>query len=283
VAFTWLGIYFLAFLPVIAWEAIALSGLVPERIAGPVLAITVAALALYGFLNAQRLRTIATDVPAPAALLGKRIAQISDVHVGSRQPGFLARVVRHVNAERPDLVMITGDLIDFRNIGEDELAPLSALDAPAWFCTGNHERYVDLDEICARLTRLGVRVLRNEAVDLGDIQIAGIDDAESRDQVAEHLPAIEALPDRFRILLYHRPDGAEAAARWGAHLMLCGHTHAGQIFPFNYLVRRVFARLRGDYRIGDMLLHVSTGTGKWGPVLRIGSASEVGLFTLTSA
>jgi predicted MPP superfamily phosphohydrolase len=65
--------------------------------------------------------------------------------------------------------------------------------------------------------------------------------------------------------------------------MLCGHTHAGQIFPFNYLVRRVFARLRGDYRIGDMLLHVSTGTGTWGPVLRIGSASEVGLFTLTSA
>ena len=97
-----------------------------------------------------------------------------------------------------------------------------------------------------------------------------------RSQLSQLTPA----PDQFRVLLYHRPDGAEDAARWGAHLMLCGHTHHGQIVPFNWLVKRVFPRIRGAYQVGEMLLYVSPGTGTWGPTLRLGSRSEIGIIEL---
>ena len=213
-------------------------------------------------------------------LSNRRIAQISDVHVGSRSGRLLKRIVRKVNAARPDLVVITGDLIDFRNISEQELASLQHLLAPAFFVIGNHERYVDTDAICARLTRLNIRVLRNESLDLGDIQLVGIDDAESKTQVRNVLPRMSAQPDRYKVVLYHRPDGAEDAARWGANLMMCGHTHHGQIVPFNFVVRRVFPKISGLYQVDGLQLYVSPGTGTWGPILRLGSRSEIGIMEL---
>ena len=105
--------------------------------------------------------------------------------------------------------------------------------------------------------------------------------ADARNQVAREISRLEPLPDRYRVLLYHRPDGAEDAASWGAHLMLCGHTHNGQIVPFNYVVRRVFERICGRYEIDGLVLYVSPGTGTWGPVLRLGSRSEIGMIHLT--
>jgi predicted MPP superfamily phosphohydrolase len=155
------------------------------------------------------------------------------------------------------------------------------LQASATFIIGNHERYVDVEEICQRLRNLDIRVLRNDSVLVGDgLQIIGIDDADARNQVAKRIPAIEPAPDRYRILMYHRPDGAEDAADWGAHLMLCGHTHNGQILPFNFLVRRIFPRILGRYQIRDMVLYVSPGTGTWGPVLRLGSRCEISMICL---
>ncbi|MFB3105280.1 MAG: metallophosphoesterase, partial [Pseudomonadales bacterium] len=185
-----------------------------------------------------------------------------------------------VNQLSADYVFITGDLIDGRNISEQELSVLANLKAPTYFIIGNHERYVDLEAICTRLGNLGVLVLRNESHTLGDIQLVGIDDAEARTQVSAVLTTIEPLPDKFRILLYHRPDGVRDAAAWGAHLMLCGHTHSGQIFPVNYLVKRFFPQFRGTYQEKDLLLYISPGTGTWGPVLRLGSRSEISMIRL---
>jgi len=283
-ALTWLGICFLAFTIVICWEL--LHWLIPldPNSWGLLLLGTIVLLAGYASFNAQRLVDVDINIPlsadAPAALRGKRLAQISDVHIGSRQPGFLRRVVRRVNKSAPDLVLITGDLIDFRNVSEAELASLGTLTAPAYFIIGNHERYVDLEDICSRLRNLSITVLRNDSVITGDLQLIGIDDADARDQVARHLPAITAEPGKYRILLYHRPDGAEAAAAWGAHLMLCGHTHNGQILPFNLLVRRIFPRILGRYQIDQLILYVSPGTGTWGPVLRLGSRCEISMICL---
>jgi predicted MPP superfamily phosphohydrolase len=189
-------------------------------------------------------------------------------------------LVRHVNRENPDHILITGDLVDFENISSTELGALADLKAPAWFIIGNHERYVDLEAICERLRGLGITVIRNSTVNIGEIQLIGIDDAEPKTQVGNVLKNMEAEPDAFRILLYHRPDGAEDAAAWGAHLMLCGHTHNGQIVPFNFIVRRVFPRIQGLFDVHGMHLYVSPGTGTWGPVLRLGSRSEIGMITL---
>lgn len=277
---TWLGICFMAFLLVLGFEAVHWLLPFADRTWGLILAGCLTGLTLYAFAGAQRLHVRELTVAAPEPLAGVRLAQISDVHVGSRSGRFLRRVVARVNAARPDYVLITGDLIDFEDISEEEIGSLAELEAPAYFIIGNHERYVDLEAICARLTRLGVNVIRDATVMLPGIQLIGIDDAEPKSQVSRVLRSLTPAPDAFRILLYHRPDGAEDAARWGANLMLCGHTHNGQIVPFNYVVRRVFPRIQGSYDVHGMQLYVSPGTGTWGPVLRLGSRSEISLITL---
>jgi predicted MPP superfamily phosphohydrolase len=277
---TWLGACFVAFTLLVPWELANLVLPLHGPSSGWALLLAAATLTAWGIVNAQRLTVRRVDVDARGPAAGLRLAQISDVHVGSRSGRFLDRVVRRLNRERPDGVLITGDLVDFGNIQRGELAALGRLEAPAYFVIGNHERYVDLDDICERLRSLGVRVLRNESVDAGRLQIVGIDDAEPKTQVGRILPFLEPLPERFRILLYHRPDGAADAAAWGAHLMLCGHTHNGQIVPFDHLVRRVFPRICGLYQVDGMTLYVSPGTGTWGPVMRLGSRCEITMLHL---
>jgi len=281
VALTWLGISFIAFTLVLGWEIIHLFVPLDDRVSGFSLLFLISLLSLVGICNAQLpiVRTVA--IPAPAALRGTTFAQISDVHVGSRSGRYLKRVVAKINARKPDYVLITGDLIDFRDITAAELSPLSDLDAPVYLVIGNHERYVDLAAICERLRSLGVHVLRNESLLLGDIQLLGIDDSERKSQVRSVLEQLEPVPDKFRVLLYHRPDGARDAAQWGVDLMLCGHTHNGQIMPFNLLVRRFFPRICGLYTIEQLHLYVSSGTGTWGPILRLGSRSEIGMIRLS--
>ena len=280
VTLTWLGFSFIAFMFLMPRELANLIFDLPQQASGWSLLAAAAAVGIYGFINTQLLTIRTVDVNAPQVQRNTNIVQISDVHVGSRSGRFLARVVKRVNQLSADYVFITGDLVDGLNISEQELSVLANLTAPTYFIIGNHERYVDLEAICTRLRNLGVCVLRNESHTLGDIQLVGIDDAETRTQVSAVLTTIEPLPDKFRILLYHRPDGVRDAAAWGAHLMLCGHTHYGQIFPVNYLVKRFFPQFRGTYHEEDLLLYISPGTGTWGPVLRLGSRSEISMIRL---
>lgn len=282
--FTWAGICFIGMLLLLPLEIFNLLGVnALNQTTGIYLLGAVAGLSFLGLVNAQQIQTCEVEVAvpdaAPASVAGLRFAQISDVHIGSRSPAFLKRVVKKTNALKVDRVFITGDLIDFANIQQQQLEPLAQLEAPVDFCIGNHERYVDLEAICDRLSALGINVLRNRSeninINAAPVQIVGIDDADRRDQVGLEIVKLNPEPGHYRILLYHRPDDAEAAAAWGAHLMLCGHTHNGQIVPFNFLVRRVFPRIRGSYPIDAMTLYVSTGTGTWGPVLRLGSQGEI--------
>lgn len=277
---TWLGITFVALCVLLPWELAALVLPLPAQASGYALLGVIAALTVAGLVNAQRLHRRVVEVPAPASVPALTLVQITDVHIGSRSGAFLRRVVRAANRARPDLVLITGDLVDFRDVGADVLAPLGELSAPAFYVIGNHERYVDCDAICARLTDLGVTVLRNRSLELGPLQLIGIDDAEPPSQVGRVLERLTPLPHAYRILLYHRPSGVEDAARWGVQLMLCGHTHNGQIVPFDQLVRRVFPRIRGLYAVDGLQLYVSPGTGTWGPLLRLGSRCEVTVLRL---
>lgn len=280
VVLTWLGVCFIAFTLVVAWELANLIFDLPGRASGLALLGLTGLAGMVGFGNAQRIAVTTIDIDAPGVTRPTNIAQISDVHVGSRSGRFLTRVVKRTNALSPDYVFITGDLVDFSNVSERELAALTDLKAPTYFIIGNHERYVDLEDICQRLRNLGVIVLRNTTIDLGDIQLVGIDDAETKTQVGKVLSRVAPMPDKFRILLYHRPHGADDAAAWGVHLMLCGHTHAGQISPFDFIVRRVFPHIKGLHHLNGLKLYVSPGTGTWGPILRLGSRSEISMIRL---
>jgi hypothetical protein len=118
-------------------------------------------------------------------------------------------------------------------------------------------------------------LLRNAMADLEDMQIIGIDDKEHDHQVETVLRSMELDPAKFSVVMYHRPTGFEYAAERGIDLMVSGHTHNGQIFPFNYLVKTRFPRIKGVHRIGPSTLIVSMGSGFWGPPMRLGSRTEI--------
>jgi predicted MPP superfamily phosphohydrolase len=206
------------------------------------------------------------------------------------------RVVEQVNALRPDLVAVTGDLVDgsVRDLGR-AVAQLGRLEARhgVFFVTGNHEYYSGVGSWVAELGRLGIRVLRNERVVIGDagasLDLAGVDDWGARryGAGADLGRALDGRdPDRALVLLAHQPRGVEEAVRAGVELQLSGHTHGGQIFPFSLLVGAVYPYVRGLYahEEGDRSGHVyvSRGTGYWGPPLRLGSPPEIAKIVLTA-
>ena len=278
----WLGISPILLITLLVFEVVTAIGLLPDMAAAWWVVSISAGVTMLGLLAAI-VPTVRPVIFTSAKLKAPvRFVQITDVHIGSRSARFLSRVVKRIRQLQPDFVCVTGDLVDASGVTEDDLRPLGNLGCPVYFCIGNHERYEDLDDILARLRRLGVRVLRTESDYVReDIQIIGVDDRDDANQVERELSQLVVDPRTFGILLYHRPKGLEAAAAAGIDLMLSGHTHNGQIFPFNLIVGRFFSRIVGLYHSGATRLYVSQGTGTWGPVMRVGTRSEITLFELT--
>lgn len=209
-----------------------------------------------------------------------RLVQISDVHVGSRSPKFLDQVVANVNQHQPDIVVITGDLLDSSTVTAKHLAALAKISCPTYMCIGNHERYVDLDKALDAIASHGVHILRDATITTHGIQLIGIDDRDKPDALPTVLDELTIDQNRFSILLYHRPDGWQAALDKGIDLTLAGHTHAGQMFPFGFLVKRQYPNMAGLFTQEGGSLFVSTGTGTWGPIFRMGTRSELTVIDL---
>ncbi|MGY1826695.1 MULTISPECIES: metallophosphoesterase [unclassified Blastococcus] len=223
------------------------------------------------------------------ALDGLRIVTFSDGHLSATYGGRrFERVVELVNQQRPDVVAIVGDLVDG---GVDELredvAPLADLVSQqgVYFVTGNHEYFVDTQAWMRHLPTLGVDVLRNERVAIrrggASFDLAGIDD---RTAAASGLPGHgadldAALDGRDEstpvVLLAHQPVQVQQAAAAGVDLQLSGHTHGGQLWPFDYAVRLDQPAVEGWSRHGDTQLYVTSGAGYWGPPMRVGARPEV--------
>jgi predicted MPP superfamily phosphohydrolase len=224
----------------------------------------------------------------PRALDGFRIAQVSDLHIGSLLGAhFAAHVVEQVNALDPDLVAVTGDLVDggVRQLA-GEVAPLALLRARhgVFFVTGNHDYYSGADPWLERVRELGMRVLRNERVTIGageaSFDLAGVDDHRANLFGGDHGEDLaRALagrdPRRAVVLLAHDPTTFKKAADLGVDLQISGHTHGGQMWPFRYLVRLAVPFVAGGYRRGGAMLYVSRGTGFWGPPMRLFAPAEI--------
>jgi predicted MPP superfamily phosphohydrolase len=263
---------------------------------GPDSAIAVVALALLatviGLANARRTaQVVRVDVrlaPLPPALEGFRIVQISDIHVGPTiKSAYLDAIVDRVNALAPDVVAITGDLVD-GSVAElaEHVAPLARLRARhgTFFVTGNHEYYSGVHGWVAELQRLGIRVLHNEHVVLqhagAQLVLAGVPDVSGHHYDAAHrsdpAAALRGAPaDAVKVLLAHQPRSAAAAAQAGFDLQLSGHTHGGQFFPWSLFVPLQQPFTAGLHQLGRMWIYVSRGTGYWGPPKRIGAPSEI--------
>ena len=247
------------------------------------------ALALREGTKRVAVREVEVTLPRlPKALDGFTIVQLTDVHIGGQTLGrqFIEEVVATSNGLSADLIAITGDLVD-GSVEElrHSVAPLGQLRARhgVFFVTGNHEYYSGVDDWMTHLPSLGVRVLRNERVTVGSgadaFDLAGVDDFNARG-VPGHgpdLPRALAGRDGARelVLLAHQPRAIHEAAAHGVGLQLSGHTHGGQIFPWNFMVRLQQPYVAGLARHRGTQLYVSRGTGYWGPPMRLGAPAEI--------
>jgi uncharacterized protein len=273
-----------------------------QRAAGVTIVGAVGMLSGISARNALRpvaVKPLQVNLPRLSPSLdGLRLAQLTDIHIGPTLDGvWLRDVVARTNALHADIIVITGDLVD-GSVDElrEHIAPLKELSAPhgVYFITGNHEYYSGVEEWVAHIAGMGIRVLRNDGVrlyprgeDAAPLYLAGVDDYHSdrfaghRQDIPKALAGWEAEQEAV-ILLAHQPVAIHEAAAHKVDLQLSGHTHGGQIYPFNYAVRLQQPYVRGLHTYPDShtQIYVSCGTGFWGPPMRLGTAAEITHITL---
>ncbi len=229
----------------------------------------------------------------PDGLEGFKIAQLSDIHIGPTiKGGFLEEVVRKTNGLNPDLVAITGDLVD-GTVGmlRDHVASLKNLQSAygTYFVTGNHEYYSGVIAWIRELEELGINVLMNQNKLIRHknsiLALAGVTDYKAHTVIPghktdPHQAMIGAETADYKVLLAHQPNSVFEAAKAGFDLQLSGHTHGGQYFPGNVFIHLFQKFVAGLGEWEGTQLYVSRGTGYWGPPLRIGAPSEITLLVL---
>ncbi len=316
VLYTWMGLMFCLFVLLIPADIVRFVGWLIEkfsgapidperrlflaRLFGGVVGVGGLGMGGWGLYTASRPVAVKPVEVAlaglPAAFAGFRIVQMTDIHIGPTiGKEFIDQLVARSNSLKPDVVAITGDLVDgsVASLGKF-LEPLRDLEARhgVFFVTGNHEYFSGADEWIAHLRELGVTVLRNERVtieiDGAAIDLAGIDDPTGTSFAPGHGPDLAGAlagrdPARPVILLAHQPKAAHEAAEHGVALQLSGHTHGGQIFPFNFLVKLQQPFVAGLHQLKDTAIYVSSGTGYWGPPMRVGFPAEITDITLRIA
>jgi len=317
-AYIWIGVMFLLFVTllggdivrILRWSGAKLVGgdvVDAERRTLIARILGTLALGVSGGLAVLGMRTALGPVEIkqvrvqlrrlPRAQHGTRIVQLTDMHVGpTRGRAFVEEIVRRTNELSADIVAITGDLVDGSvNDLREAVAPLGDLRARfgVFFVTGNHEYFSGAEEWSQELRRIGLRVLHNERVTIGEgaaaFDLAGVDDYSA--QRYGGVPHSQALaralagrdPQRELILLAHQPRSIVLGEPLGVGLQLSGHTHGGQMWPFNYLVRLQQPFVAGLFRHGGSQIYVSRGTGYWGPPMRLAVPPEITEVTLESA
>jgi predicted MPP superfamily phosphohydrolase len=256
---------------------------------------------LHGAVTEARIVATPIKLPnLPKSFQGLTIAQISDVHIGPiLKKGFLDGIVDQVMSLNADMIFITGDLVDGTlDQLKSQMEPLKRLKAKdgIYFCTGNHEFYSGVAEWMQYLEGIGIHVFKNTNLILTRKNSSGVDEkillAGVHDWHGEQFSE-EYKSDAFaaskttekvdcKILLAHNPYSIDAAAQAGFNLQISGHTHAGQFYPFVFLVKLRLKHSEGLYQINDQTqLYVNRGTGFWGPPNRLGKHSEITHYTLS--
>jgi predicted MPP superfamily phosphohydrolase len=296
IGMTWMAGLFLTFIPLLVTDLITLFGFLLPKVSPSLrgYALIVGAI-LSGMALFQGLRPPAvvkyevnlTDLPAE--MDGTLLVGISDTHIGTQiGKGWLEERIKQVNALKPDIIVLLGDIFEGHGLPEAQIIEaFKQLSAPlgVWAVLGNHEFHHELAEHIEIYEAMGIRLLRNQWEELKPgLILAGVDDLTSArrgNYGSDFIPkALNGKPRGATILLSHTPWDSETAAKSGASLMLSGHTHGGQIWPFDYLVRLRYPLLEGRYEADGMTVIVCRGTGTWGPRMRLWHPAEILHITL---
>lgn len=261
-----------------------------------IITVLASLVCIYGAIEAAMISVKEYKIVMPGLAIEKnpfRIVQISDLHLGVIVNGRrLERIVKTVNSLNPDVIVITGDLLDEQAFEIRDIdKPLKKLKSVygVFAVTGNHEFFAGIERASAFMKSVGIDLLRNRWVSIGNtVQIAGMDDPAARytgNNSIPHLKDILTGIDKNKpvILLYHTPVTTfEELAENGVGLQLSGHTHRGQLWPFRYFAKMMYKTPYGLFTSGNTHIYVSNGTGTWGPPMRVGARPEVTLFELNT-
>jgi predicted MPP superfamily phosphohydrolase len=287
---SWLGaLNFFFFASVACWIVEAIVSMTAWPLSRSSIGTVLFGLALmatvYGLINAACIRTTRVRVKLPnlpEAWQGRTAALLTDLHLGPLSgPGFLRRVLARLRILKPAVIFISGDMFDGPTHGLDALvAPWSEFSAPrgVFYVTGNHDEFAERSLYLEPVGRVGIRVLNNEKTSLDGLQIIGVHDSEAENlsELRSILRQVQIDQMQASILLAHRPVNLSVAEEEGISLQLSGHTHGGQIWPWNLLVARIYGRFgHGLSRLGGLQVYTSYGVGTWGPPLRVGTKSEI--------
>jgi len=297
-----IGVIFLLFCTAIFYDIsrvlLQISPLAPKRreffkktldISSFGLAFVLSAKAIY---EARFIRVEKVAIKLKNLKKSYKIVQLSDIHIGGIvDAAFIADIVQRVNLLKPDIVVITGDLVDVKlSHATNALHELKKLNTHygSYFILGNHEYFHEADEIIALVKSLDIKVLENENVYIGEqnsgFYLAGVYDIFGY-RVLHHEPNLQQALQGTNstsptILLAHQPLFIKEISQ-GVDLMLSGHTHGGQLYPFRFLVQLQQPYTDGLHQHNENLqIYVNKGTGFWGPPMRLGASSEITEITL---
>ncbi|MBD3830399.1 MAG: metallophosphoesterase [Arcobacter sp.] len=244
--------------------------------------------------NARDIELEVVDVKIKNLKLPYTIVQLSDIHIGGLiTKDFIKNLVNKVNILNPDVVVITGDLVDtkleYAKPALDELKNINSKYGN-FFIVGNHEYFHGVKPIIDYVNTLNIKTLENENVYIGEkdrgFYLCGVYDRFGN-RYGSFQPdikkALENTQNEPTVLLAHQPKFIEEINTQGIDLILCGHTHGGQIFPFNFLVKLQQPYVKGlNQHTDSTQVYVNKGTGFWGPPMRLGASSEITILKLSS-
>jgi predicted MPP superfamily phosphohydrolase len=283
-AASWVGLAFFLLWALIIYEVLNLFFKISPTLAGIIIIAVTGVISFYALLNGYKIYIKKIEVPIKGLKSDFNLLQLSDVHIGPiRNKSFVERVVNKCNELNPDFIVVTGDLFDgSSNISNDFYKTLNKFKSPVIFTPGNHDYFQGLDEILEVLNKTDIQILRNRVYQMGELQILGVDYSYRSNHLQKTLQKLSYNPEKPCLLLYHLPDEFRYASQMGIDLQLSGHTHHGQFYPFNLLVKIRFRFLGGLYNLNEKFLYVSSGTGTWGPPMRLGSRNQITSILLTS-
>lgn len=241
------------------------------------IAVLMSALFVCAGIHYRHKQRVAIDLDSNGRI-GQPLTLVmaSDLHIGyHNRRSDLARWVDLINAEKPDLVLIAGDIIDYSFrpvIEEDMAAEFRRIKAPVYACLGNHEYIAGEPDAEKFYSDAGINLLIDTAVTLNDITIIGRDDRSNRNR--KKLDDFNINDSNYTILLDHQPYHLEEAEQCGIDFQLSGHTHRGQVWPLSWITDMLYECSWGSHQRGTTSYYVSSGLGIWGAKYRIGTQSE---------
>ncbi len=286
----WMGMFVYLFLASTIYLVVSFFIEIPYFV-GILLFLIAVAVSLYGIIHGKKIviKKIQISLPNLREQWKKRkIVWMSDLHLGPiKGEKFAEKVVQISNSLSPDLVFIGGDLYDGSHKPDPFTIarPLKNLSSRfgVFFITGNHEEFGDPNIFLSAVEKLGFKILNNEMVEIDGLQIIGVDylSSSAKKQFKKILEDVKINREKPAILLKHEPKNLKVAEKAGISFQISGHTHNGQQWPFNYLTSIMYHGFSyGLKHHGSMPVYISSGTGGWGPPLRVGSDYEIVEITL---